>query len=204
MAPIWLAQNTEDDEDNKKSVYPLIQQTALPVLQNWLKQDPNSQMAIDTDEQARQYLQGLCVYIDRVYGTKVLSDAIGKLKDHNNSAKDILDVLPEIIAQNEIDSIYLPAAATNAPIDLASLIHRSSVNYRDTIAEFRIYIPAGTSQIEIAWAGDGMINAKSTFGAVTATQLKITINVKNISGWKALILQLDGNVTLENAKLLKE
>lgn len=204
MAPIWLAQNTEDDDDNKKIVYPLIQQTALPVLQNWLKEGPDSQTAVGVDEQARQYLQGLCVYIDRVYGTKVLLDVMTKLKDHNNTAKDILDILPEIITQNDIDSIYLPAAATNAPIALASLIHKSPVNYRDTIAEFRIFIPVGTSQIKIPWTGDGVINTKSTFGAVTVTQQKVTINVKNISGWKALILQLDGNVTLENATLLKE
>ena len=37
MEPIWFAQNREDDEDNRKTVYPLVEQTALPVLQNWLK-----------------------------------------------------------------------------------------------------------------------------------------------------------------------
>src|SRR5690606_2650813 len=79
MTPIWLAENVATDEENKKVVYPLIEQTALPALQFWLNQNLNIQMAISDNEKARQYLQGLCVYIDRVYGSKVLSDILIKL-----------------------------------------------------------------------------------------------------------------------------
>lgn len=203
MTPIWFAQNTDDDEDNKKIIYPLIQQTALPVLQNWLHEGPNSEMATGTDEIARQYLQGLCVYVDRVYGTKVLSDAIAKIKDHNNTAKDILDVFPESITNNEIKSIYLPAAAINAPIDLTSLINKSPVNFTtNTAVDFQIYIPKETTQISIPWTGEGTISAKSTFGTSVANQQKLILDVKGISGWYKLQLQLDGNVALKDATII--
>jgi hypothetical protein len=205
MAPIWFAQNTEDDDDNKKIVYPLIEQTALPVLQNWLKKNPNPEMATGTGEQARQYLQGLCVYIDRVYGTKVLSDAMAKLKDHNNTAKDILDILPEIISQNKINSIYLPAAAINAPIDLTALINKTPASYAaNSDLDFQIYIPAGTAKIEIPWTGGGTISSKSTFGAGKANQQKLTVDVKGISGWQKLQLQIDGNVNLRDAAFVPD
>jgi hypothetical protein len=200
MAPIWFAQNMEDDEDNKKVVYPLIEKTALPVLQNWLKSTPNSELATGVSEQARQYLQGLCVYIDRVYGTKVLSDVIAKIKDHNNTANDILDVLPEIIAQNEIKSIYLPATTINAPIDSTSLINKTPVSYAaNSDLDFQIYIPAGTAKIEIPWTGDGTISNKSTFGTNAANQQKLTLDVKEISGWYKLQLQIEENVLLKDA-----
>jgi len=200
MAPIWLAQNAETDEENKKIVYPLIEQTALPVLQNWLKNGPDSQIAIGDNEQARQYLQGLCVYVDRVYGTKVLSDIIGKFNNQNKTAKDILDVLPETIANNEIKSIYLPAAAMNVPIDLSSLIHKSPVNYTTkTDVDFQIYIPSGTTKMSIPWTGDGTISSKSTFGTASSHQQKLTININNkITGWQKLSLQVEGNLLLGN------
>ncbi len=200
MVPIWLAENVAADEDNKKVVYPLIEQTALPALQNWLNNGPDSQLANGDDEQARQYLQGLCVYVDRAYGTKVLSDVIQKLKDHNNTAKDILDAFPEVIANTGIKSIYLPAAAINAPINLATLIHKSPVNYiTNTNVDFHIYIPAGTTEIEIPWTGDGTMSSKSTFGTGVTNQQKLTIDVKGTSGWQKLSLQISGNVTLGNA-----
>ncbi|MEO6909049.1 MAG: hypothetical protein ABI210_14290 [Abditibacteriaceae bacterium] len=203
MEPIWFAQNREDDEDNRKLVYPLIEQTALPVLQDWLKEGADSPMATGTDEPARQYLQGLCVYIDRMYGTKVLSDVMAKLKNHNNTAKDVLDVLPEILAQDEIKSIYLPAAAINSPIDLTSLVNKSSVNFTtNTDMEFRVYIPSGTTEIDITWIGDGTISNKSTFGTGTANKQKLALDVKGISGWQKLSLQIDGSVTWGNAELI--
>ena len=200
MEPIWFAQHTENDDSNKKIVYPLIEQTALPVLQNWLKKNPNSEMATGTSEQARQYLQGLCVYIDRVFGTKVLSDVMAKLKDHNNTAKDILDLVPEFIAQNKINSIYLPAAAINATIDSTSLINKTPVSYAtNSNLDFQIYIPVETATIEIPWTGDGTISNKSTFGTSITNSQKLILNVKGISGWQKLRLQIDGNVTLKDA-----
>jgi hypothetical protein len=198
MAPIWFAQNTENDDDNKKVVYPLIQQTALPVLQNWLQEGPDSQTATGTNEQARQYLQGLCVYIDRVYGTKVLSGVMAKLRDHNNTAKDIVDVLPEIMEQDDIESIYLPAAAIDMPLDRSSLINKSAVPYAAKTVEFQIYIPPGTTEIDIPWTGEGAVSAKSTFGT-NARQQTLILDVKGFSGWFKLQLQIDGNVTLKNA-----
>src|SRR5690606_7609802 len=76
MTPIWLAENRADDGSNRNVVYPLIQHTAVPALETWLMEGEKSLLAISDTEQARQYLQGLCVYVDRVYGTKVLSRII--------------------------------------------------------------------------------------------------------------------------------
>jgi len=202
MAPIWFAQNTENDGDNKRVVYPLIQQTALPILKNWLKKGPDSQTATGTNEQARQYLQGLCVYIDRVYGTKVLSRVMAKLKDRNNTAKDILNALPGIFEQDAINSIYLPTAAIDVPLDPSSLVNKSAVPYAAKIVEFQIYIPSGTTEIDIPWTGEGTVSAKSTFGA-SVRQQKLTLDMKGFSGWLKLQLQIDGNVTLKDATFSK-
>lgn len=200
LGPLWLAQNVESETDDKKVIYPLIEQTALPALQNWLSEGPESQLAIGDNEQARQYLQGFCVYIDRVYGTKVLSEVMQELKNRNNRAKDILDAFPEIIANNEITSIYLPAAAINVPPDLALLIHRAPMNYAaNEKVDFEIYIPPGTTQLIIPWTGEGTISNKSTFGVASSDQQKLTININGISGWRKLSLQVEGKVLLGTA-----
>lgn len=201
MTPLWLAENVAADAEDKKLVYPLIEQTALPVLRFWLNQDPNSPIATGDNEQARSYLQGICVYLDRVYGSKVLSYILTKIKNGNNTAKDILNIVPESVT--EVSSIYLPAAVMNMPIDVTSLINKSSVSYANSDIEFRIYIPAGTTKIQIPWMGDGTMSNKSTFGTTVTNQQNLTLDINGNSGWQKLHLRIEGKVLLKDATFLK-
>jgi hypothetical protein len=73
------------------------------------------------------------------------------------------------------------------------------VTYAAKTVEFQIYIPSGTTEIDIPWTGEGTVSAKSTFGINAAGRQKLTLDVKGFSGWFKLQLQLDGNITLKDA-----
>ena len=204
IAMLWQDAPAFTNKDISNEANQHIQQNAFSALQQWLQEGPPSQLQHGNNGDSLHYLQGLCVYIERVYGRDVFCNIFGKLYTTNNDAKTLLSQFTHVLTaqENGTRNIYLPAACTTLPTDIGAFVRKSTVIYKsDTTREFLLYIPSGTQQLVIPWQGAGQIQSKSTFGDATAKAQELTININDTAGWQKLILHFDGDVSLGMATL---
>jgi|GEM_PF-6093089 len=204
MGMLWQDISPFANKDISLDANQHVQHNAIPALQQWLREGPQSQILQGQNEESLHYLQGLCVYIERVYGRGIFCNAIGKLYTGNNDANTLLSQFTQLMnAQENIsNNIYLPAACTTLPTDIRVFVQKSAVTYESGITrEFLLYIPSGTQQLIIPWQGTGRIQSKSTFGDANVNAQQLTIKLHGTSGWQKVILHFNGEVSLCMARM---
>lgn len=142
---------------------------ALPALEWFRKQGPNSPLRATGTRESWKYLQGLTVYLERVYGARMLGRALVPLSQRAVQVSDIaarrsLMGTPELLRSVETTwrdpwngtktlPIWLPGAL-NLDLDAAKLISRGEATLKSgTRAEVLLWVPPGADSLRIDGAG---------------------------------------------------
>jgi len=162
-----------DDAKFAQALSTQVSTQAMPALNAWKLRGPNSPLRRDTTKIGLQYLQGLAVYIERVYGTNVLGATFSPLfpnaaKTANAAIKpkavttdSIMANFPAALNFPAIDSengasvvlpIWLPGAMDGVFVSTSDFISRANLKMKagQKISGW-LYVPARLSTLHLEW-----------------------------------------------------
>lgn len=166
---------TVDEAKFAQSLKAHVAREAMPALRAWKTRGPISPLRRDTGKPGLQYLQGIAVYAERVYGANVLGAAFSPLiaakpkvleiavKPKVITAESLMASFPAALsdpfskgelAPNDVIPIWLPGALDGVTISTDDFIARSSLKVKaGTKLSGWLYIPPRASNLYVEWKG---------------------------------------------------
>lgn len=168
-----------------RGLYEHVAGNAVPALRYFEAQGPSSPLRRDGTLNGLQYLRGLGVYLDRVYGTRVLGAALAPLVEHGgptpntNKSIDAWTLLDSVTAAMrdpfERDRttlpIWLPGALETPPAEasVADFVARAPGRFRaGTRATCWLYVPPTAATLHVEWAEGTLKDGAAAPAAVPA------------------------------------
>ncbi len=189
---------------------------ALPSLQFFLSSGPNSALQVTGNRDGWRYLQGLGVYIERVYGSRMLGRALSPLSNRAAGISDVATRRGLMNARTLFDSldfnwrgwngktlpIWLPGAL-NLPRNAQNLIARDGATLkRGSKISALLYVPKGAESLRIEGAGTAQMRAVGLPFTREAGGMRIYFAGKN--GWQNFSLVAGAETKIGAARFEKK
>lgn len=192
-----------------------VNRQALPSLKFFVAEGPLSPAKLKGDRQNLQFLQGVSVYLERVYGPSALSAVYQPLAVKAASIDDPLRRRQLLNTVNFVDGIalnlnalylnqkttkiWLPGAM-NIDMTANDLINRASARMKaGGKTQVLLYIPPGTESLKIE--GPGTNKLQSVGFPFAAGDNACRIFFGNRSGWQSFTLNAGADASIEGASL---
>jgi hypothetical protein len=203
---------------------------AVPALRFFNAHGPNSAWRNDRDNNGLLYLQGLHVYLDRVYGTPLLGAASLPLQQRSaahfavnksmlpTNTTALLNNVPVALrnpfgATSKYLPIWLPGAIENLPANLppTQIINRAPLLLRrgERMAT-KLYIPPTAKALHIEWKGaaGAMLRpiggGKSTLRPPSGAGATGAIDIGNRAAWQRLAFAATSDVTIMHSGFVRK
>jgi hypothetical protein len=199
---------------------------AIPALRLFNAQGPNSPLLRDGSANGLRYLQGANLYLERVYGARILGMAHRPLQQRSASAyaslsritptntTALLNTLPTVLRDpflpgQKYFAVWLPGAIENLPANLPAqqVVRRAPLLLRrgETMT-VKLFIPPTAKTLHVEWKGAagsqlGARGWKSTARPAVAmgNNGAVDIDVTNRAAWQRLSLVPTNQITITNA-----
>lgn len=191
---------------------------ALPALNLFRRSGPNSPLRTSTNRENLRFLQGLTVYVDRVYGSKILGRAFQPLAAKAANAPDslarrqllntnsVLDSLANNLkepwGQQKTLKIWLPGAM-QVETSIDDLVKRGPARLKAP-GNYNVwlFVPNGTEALRIEGKGIQSLRAVGLPFKASPTDFKVYFAGK--TGWQQFTLGTGGDTLIEGSYLEKK
>ncbi len=197
------ALNTNDADALTAGFTQHIERNALPALKLWDSEGPNSLLRSRGNREGARYLQGLTVYLERVYGARLLGRAFQPLAVRAAQTPDVMTRRTLITTQSLLDAIptawhdpwggqkslriWLPGVLAPPDLDAQTLVARGTGRLHAGVrANGWLWVPPGTDSLRIE--GRGIEAARVEGSVATTTAGAMRVNLAGRSGWQLLTL----------------
>jgi hypothetical protein len=187
---------------------------ALPTMQYFLRSGPNSPLRSTGTPENWRYLQGLTTYLERVYGARMLGNALAPLSRRAADVSNVAARRSLMTTQTLLDSlpsswrnpwrgaktlpIWLPGAL-EIKLNAATLVSRGEATLaRGTRAQGLLFVPPGTDSLRIE--GTGVAQMRAIGWPFQASGNGVRVYFGGRSGWQNLALQAGSAATISAAR----
>ncbi|PQV64253.1 hypothetical protein B1R32_10699 [Abditibacterium utsteinense] len=189
---------------------------ALPALQFFLGAGPNSPFKTAANRDGWRYLQGLTVYLERVYGPTMLGRALTPLSNRAAGVSNIAARRSLMNGRTLCDAldfnwrgwsgktlpIWLPGALY-LPRNAQNLIARDGALLpRGSKTNALLYVPTGAQSLRIEGAGTSQMRAVGLPFERSAGAMRIYFGGR--SGWQSFTLVAGANTAITSARFEKK
>lgn len=191
---------------------------ALPALQYFRRVGPDSAVRTAGNRDGWRYLQGLTVYLERVYGARLLGRALTPLSNRAAGVSNVAarrSLMGTQTLLNSLDTswrdpwgtskslpIWLPGAL-NIGGNARNLIARGDTTLRaGSRTEALLYVPAGSDSLRIEGTGAGNLRAVGL--PFTADGNAARIYFGGRSGWQKFALTASKDAKISGARFEKK
>jgi hypothetical protein len=205
---------TDMDDPLVASFAEHVNRQALPAIKLFDAEGPMSPLRTKTDRQGLRYLQGLAVYLERVYGAQTLGATFQPLSLKASTIDDplrrrqlmntgtLLDTVPTALdpaVPPKSLKIWLPGAMTT-DMSSADLIARAPGKLKSGAkANVWLYVPRGTDSLRIDGPGAGKLQSVGLPFTTAENACRVYFGGK--SGWQSFELAAGGDVRIDGAGL---
>lgn len=191
---------------------------ALPALQFFRKAGPASELRADGTNDGWRYLQGLTVYLERVYGAQMLGKALAPLSSRAAGVSSVAARRSLMNTQTLLNSVetawrdpwgggktlplWLPGAL-DLPLNAKNLTGRGDATLKaGSRAEALLYVPSGTDSLRID--GAGAKNLRAVGLPFSATDGVVRVYFGGRSGWQSFSLTAGADAKIAGARFEKK
>jgi len=193
-----------------------VSEQALPCLSVFREEGPLSEERYGHDLMGEHYLQGLCVYLERVYGARLLGRALqplaakaANITDANDrrtlmNTSNLLGVLPyswqDMWGGRPALPIWLPGAIPG-PTPVADLINRAPGHIvAGSRGVFWLFVPSECAALSVGGANLGSFHLDDIPATATPNGKLFRVNLVGRSGWIPFHFSTGGDVRIDLAQ----
>jgi hypothetical protein len=180
------------------------------------------------DEAGLEYLRGLAIYLERVYGADILGAALRELQAQKDEpgvlrTQSLLESAARVLDASKTDSIpiWLPGALSTPSLQSQSFSYAArELSGRKPIAlkageqaAAWLYIPSSARTLRVEWRGAARITDeplrvsddwKSAFSPPLADGPGVlSINLSGRAGWQRFVFTTSSNLEIVDARIAR-